>query len=557
MGMRPAAPKLVLAGALSSLAIPGSALAGQASLSPATGAPGSSVVVHGTGFPGSKRVTVKLTGRSAVRVRASSGGSFTARVKAPSGRRGWITVTSRSGSRKVVNRFYATRGGAGQVVEVASTSGRRLRLTPASITAGQTMRIDGAGFKKGRTVRLSGFGLSRSYRAGRSGRFTAFVSLPDSLKGGSYRATLRAAGVRLVVGVRVRARATPTAPTTPTTPTTPGAPSTQGAPQPLPLPAPTQPAPVKNAPVNTALPTIAGAATAQVGKVLTATTGSWTRTPTSYAYRWERCGDGRCAPISGATARTYTPVETTATRDGDTGLTLRVVVTAANADGAAAAASAATKTVKTAVPPPTGVVANWHMDDTTRVMSDASGRGHTGTLHQKSSGVSIGQPGVLGTAFGFDGAVGYVSVPNAPDLSPGDRAMTITLWMKTDKLSGGPANPTEQDWDLIRSGLYYDGAEYKMEYYPQGQAMCGFRGTTGYAEVFGSRALNDNVWHKIECVKTATQVKVLVDGVVDGPKASKNIAVGTIDVAKELVIGAHPGSEFFDGLLDEVSIRYS
>ena len=64
--MRHAVPKLVLAGALSSLAIPGSALAGQASLSPASGAPGSTVVVHGTGFPGSKRVTVKLTGRSAV-----------------------------------------------------------------------------------------------------------------------------------------------------------------------------------------------------------------------------------------------------------------------------------------------------------------------------------------------------------------------------------------------------------------------------------------------------------------------------------------------------------
>src|SRR3954447_10660232 len=116
--MSHAVPQLALAGALCSLAIPGSALAGQASLSPATGAPGSTVVVHGTGFPHHKRVTVKLSGRSAVRVKASSAGSFTARVKAPGRRRGWITVTSRSGSRKVVNRFYATRGAAGQVLDV-------------------------------------------------------------------------------------------------------------------------------------------------------------------------------------------------------------------------------------------------------------------------------------------------------------------------------------------------------------------------------------------------------------------------------------------------------
>ena len=197
------------------LAVPGSASPARPPSSPAAGAPGSTVVVHGTGFPGSKRVTVKLAGRSAVRVKASSGGSFTARVRAPKGRRGWISVSSRSGSRKVVNRFYATRGGVGQVVEVASTSGRRLRITPASITAGQTMRIDGAGFKKGRTVRLSGFGLSRSYKASRSGKFTALVSLPDSLKGGSYRATLRAAGVRLIVGVRVKAATIQSMPTSP------------------------------------------------------------------------------------------------------------------------------------------------------------------------------------------------------------------------------------------------------------------------------------------------------------------------------------------------------
>src|SRR5437764_1462668 len=63
-------------------------------------------------------------------------------------------------------------------------------------------------------------------------------------------------------------------------------------------------------------------------------------------------------------------------------------------------------------PPPTtssatGTVALWHMDETSgTVMSDSVG-GHTGTLHS----VQLGQPGFLGTAFGFSG--GYVSVPSA------------------------------------------------------------------------------------------------------------------------------------------------
>ena len=86
-------------------------------------------------------------------------------------------------------------------------------------------------------------------------------------------------------------------------------------------------------------PTVTG--TAQQGQTLTASPGTWSNTPTSYAYQWQSCdGTGaNCADIAGATASTYA-VQTT-----DVGKTLRVEVTAANGQGTTQVPSAVTAVV--------------------------------------------------------------------------------------------------------------------------------------------------------------------------------------------------------------------
>jgi hypothetical protein len=93
------------------------------------------------------------------------------------------------------------------------------------------------------------------------------------------------------------------------------------------------------APQNTAPPTITG--TAKEGSTLTATDGTWSNGPTSFTYQWQRCAsDGTgCGDLAAGTSKTYTLVA------GDVGRTLRVVVTASNADGKASATSAATDVV--------------------------------------------------------------------------------------------------------------------------------------------------------------------------------------------------------------------
>jgi hypothetical protein len=104
-------------------------------------------------------------------------------------------------------------------------------------------------------------------------------------------------------------------------------------------------------PRNKTLPTIAG--TAEVGQTLIATRGTWSGSPTTFHYEWARCDStgAACLGISGATGKIYTVTT------GDVGHTLRVMVTARNADGATSAVSAATTVVPpSGCPPGTGTI---------------------------------------------------------------------------------------------------------------------------------------------------------------------------------------------------------
>jgi hypothetical protein len=192
------------------------------------------------------------------------------------------------------------------------------------------------------------------------------------------------------------------------------------------------------APSNTSLPSISGSA--RDGSTLTASHGSWTGSPTSYAYQWERCDAqaGNCASIAGATSQRYT-VQT-----GDVASRLRVQVTASNASGSGMAVSRPTDTVK-----PTGAAPK---NTSPPTISGTTQQGSTLTV---SPGSWSGTPapsfsyqwercvGTGGGCAAISGATGTTYV-----LASADVAHTI-LAEVTAKNAAGSSTANTAETDLI------------------------------------------------------------------------------------------------------------
>jgi hypothetical protein len=99
----------------------------------------------------------------------------------------------------------------------------------------------------------------------------------------------------------------------------------------------TSTAPTATKPVNTKRPGLSG--TARRGDQLTTSNGSWTGSPTKYAYAWKRCNTTNCTTVTKATRRTYK------VGSGDVGYQIESVVTASNTAGSASATSPASAVV--------------------------------------------------------------------------------------------------------------------------------------------------------------------------------------------------------------------
>jgi Concanavalin A-like lectin/glucanases superfamily len=191
-------------------------------------------------------------------------------------------------------------------------------------------------------------------------------------------------------------------------------------------------------------------------------------------------------------------------------------------------------------------VANWTMNDSGSTMADASGRGHTGTLHS----VRVKQSGYAGSVgFGFFSKPSYVTVPSATDLNPGTGSFSYTVHVR---FSVRPST-TVHDYDLLRKGLSTtSGGDYKMEILGSGAAYCEFKGSSGSGSLTGSSNLANNAWHTITCARTSSSIRLTVDG----STKSKTVSTGSISNSSTVYIGAKnsAGDDQYAGYMDAVTV---
>jgi hypothetical protein len=175
-------------------------------------------------------------------------------------------------------------------------------------------------------------------------------------------------------------------------------------------------------------------------------------------------------------------------------------------------------------------------------MADSSGNGNTGTLHNVTAGVT----GKVGKAYSFGGSTvkSYVEVPDSPSLNPNASKINISLWLNTTTL------PNSGDFDLVRKGDF-PGQEYKVELLPGGIINCEVFGASAHVILHGGSGLGDGKWHHINCIAGPTGEKLELGGKV---VASSTKIAGSISNTTPVEIGAHPGSDWYKGKLDEVSI---
>lgn len=204
-----------------------------------------------------------------------------------------------------------------------------------------------------------------------------------------------------------------------------------------------------------------------------------------------------------------------------------------------------------------GVLADWRMDEAagaTRLI-DSSGNGFHGAI---GGAVQIGQRDGSSTYHRWP----YISsnappvparlhVMNQAALNPGTGDYAVEIRFRG----------TVNDGNITQKGQSGNsGGMWKIELH-SGYPTCLFRGSSGNGGIRVSTKVTDGKWHVLRCERRATQVVMVLDGVIVGRKQG---ATGNISNSSNLVIGGKQACDsvtvecdYYRGDLDYVRIDRS
>jgi hypothetical protein len=191
-------------------------------------------------------------------------------------------------------------------------------------------------------------------------------------------------------------------------------------------------------------------------------------------------------------------------------------------------------------------VARWHMNEKSGTTMVDSVGSNNGELSQ----VTLGLPGFSGSAYGFDGSSSFAKVPSSAALNPGTQRISFTMHVNYTK---SPPDGSTTDYDLLRKGESgTSGGFYKLEIRTDNMAVCRFVDSRGHDTlVHAGPKLNTGTWHTLTCIKTHSEVRLVVDGTTFRTSAPS----GSIANSDPLYLGAKPENDHYNGRMDEVSVN--
>jgi hypothetical protein len=217
-----------------------------------------------------------------------------------------------------------------------------------------------------------------------------------------------------------------------------------------------------------------------------------------------------------------------------------------DAAGNLAVSADCTFTTASQLPPSTGLVGHWKLDEASGSLAlDSSGNGGTGMLLNGPLHVT----GRLGAALLFNGVNEAVSIPHAAVLDA--YPITISLWMSTTAGTLG---------GLVNKYLPASFSGYQV--FSSGGNLCAwyFRDASNYVWdgsgcTLATPGVNDGQWHHVAFIVDAAGGRLFVDGTLRMTQSWTGTP-GATTTTQSLRLAQYPGTAaaFLPGRIDDVRI---
>lgn len=206
-------------------------------------------------------------------------------------------------------------------------------------------------------------------------------------------------------------------------------------------------------------------------------------------------------------------------------------------------------------PAPDGLIGWWPGDGGA---NDIAGT-NNGTLE---GGATADSPGVVGTAFLFDGTNGYVSIPDSPALHPTN--LTIEAWVRCDLLDTPSDNSYPGQQYIIfhqnANAVNFEGFDLAKDrepvYVGTNDTWC-FEVTSATGDnvyVESVTYVQTNVWYHLAGVRGSNYIQLYVNGILEG-QTNVDFPVGYGNFP---LYFATTGQSYYDhkfgGALDEIAL---